>query len=74
MRWWSLVLGASASGTGGEIKMVSGAGAVGAEEVMLESCTSVGVALWWQLRLADGDVGVWEFVSDGVVGIVGSCW
>ena len=58
----------------GEIRMMSGAGAVGAEEVMLESCTSVGDALWWQLAVPGGDVGVLEFVSDGVVGIVGSWW
>ena len=71
-----VVIGAwgGASGMAGEIRMMSGAGAVGAEESMLESCTSVGDALWWKLKVAGGDVGVLEFVSDGVVGLVGSWW
>ena len=45
MWWWSLVLEAGASG--GMAGMMSGAGAVGAEEVRLESCASVGDAMWW---------------------------
>ena len=40
-------------------------------EVMLGSCASVGDAVWWQLGLADGGVGVGEFVSVLVVGIIG---
>ena len=55
-----------------EVGLLFGAGAVGAEEVMLESCASVGDAMRWQLGVAGGDVGVLGFLTDGVVGIVGS--
>ena len=37
MWWWELVFGAGASGTVGEIEIMAGAGAVGAEEG----------AVWW---------------------------
>ena len=38
------------------------------------SWASVGDAMWWQLRVARGDVGVLKFVSDGVAGIVRAGW
>ena len=41
-----LEVGAS-GGMAREVGLMSGAGAVGAEEVMLESCASVGDAMWW---------------------------
>ena len=55
-----------------EVGLLFGAGAVGAEEVMLESCASVGDAMWWQLVGAGEVGGVLGFLSDGVVGILGS--
>ena len=59
-----MVPGAGASGTVGEFKMVPRAGAVSAEEE----------ALWWWLGEADGDVGIWTFVSGGMLGTAGSWW
>ena len=56
MEWWSLRYEAS-GGLAGEVGMMSGA------EVMLGSCASVGDAMWWQLGLAGGGMGVWKFVS-----------
>ena len=56
----------------GEVGIVSDAGAVGAEEVRLESCASVGDARWWQLGFPGLGVGALEVFADGVVGIVGS--
>jgi hypothetical protein len=55
-----------------EVRLLFGAGAVGAEEVMVESCASVGDAMWWQLAGAGEDGGALGFLSNGVVGIVGS--
>ena len=46
----------ASGGLAGEVGMMSGA------EVMLESCASVGDAMWWQLGLAGGGVRVWGFV------------
>ena len=54
-----------------EVGLLFGVGAVGAKQVMLKSCASVGDAMWRQLVGAGEDGGV-GFLSDGVVGILGS--
>ena len=55
-----------------EVGLLFGVGAMGAKEVMLKSCASVGDAMWRQLVGAGEDGGVLGFLSDGVVGILGS--
>ena len=57
-----------------KVGLLFGVGAVGAKEVMLDSCASVGDATWWQLVGAGRDGGFLGFLSDGVVGILRSWW